>query len=40
MMGSDPRRLGVLPIKGFLGLLLADVLGRVERLLRAKTYHD
>ena len=39
-MGPDPRKFRVLPAGGFLGLLLADVLGRVERLMQTKTRHD
>ena len=38
-MGPGLRQLRVSPIKGFLEPLLADVSGRVERLLRARTCH-
>ena len=39
-MGPDPQKFRVLPVEGFLGSLLADVLGRVEKLLRARTCHN
>ena len=38
-MGPHPRKFRVFPVKGFLETLLADVSGRVEKLLKTKTRH-